>query len=167
MANFDIITSGGGGGSFYQTIENNGSSLPQEAILNFVGANVSIADNPGNGSTDVTISTTASTPWTVVTGATALVTLHGYFSNSSSNVTFTLPATAGVGATFYVSNMNSGNIVIGQNSGQTIQFGNKVSTSGTGGNVTGTSIGDSLTIVCNVANDVFTVINSVGQFNVT
>lgn len=165
MANFDIITSGGGGGSFYQTIENNGSSLPQEAILNFVGANVSIADNPGNGSTDVTISTTASTPWTVVTGATALVTLHGYFSNSSSNVTFTLPATAGVGATFYVSNMNSGNIVIAMNSGQTVQFGNLVTTSGSG-TITGTNKGDSLTIVCNVANDVFTVINSVGEFNI-
>lgn len=166
MANFDIITGGSGGGG-YVTIENNGSALPQETVLNFVGANVSISDNPGNSSTDVTITTAASTTWTVVTGATALVTLNGYFANNSSNVTFTLPASAGLGATFYISNMNTGNIVIAQNSGQTIQLGNLVTTSGTGGNITGTAKGDSLTIVCNVANSHFTVINSIGQLNVT
>ncbi len=165
MANFDIITPNTPG-TGYVTVENNGVALPQETILNFVGANVSIADNPGNSSTDITISTAASTPWTVVAGNTALVTLNGYFSNKASAVTFTLPGTAGVGDTFYIANMNAGNIIVAQGAGQTVQFGNLVTTSGAGGSVTGTAKGDALTIVCNVANTHFTVIASIGEFNI-
>ena len=38
---------------YYQTVEDAGSALPQQPALNFIGATV--ADNPGNSSTDVTI----------------------------------------------------------------------------------------------------------------
>lgn len=38
---------------YYQTVEDNGTALTQQPALNFIGATV--ADNPGNSSTDVTI----------------------------------------------------------------------------------------------------------------
>ena len=40
--------------SYYDTIENNGTPFAQQPTLNFIGATV--ANNPGNNSTDVTIS---------------------------------------------------------------------------------------------------------------
>jgi len=50
-----VPLSTGGGGTFYQTVEDEGSALPQEPILNFVGAGVSVADDPGGTRTNVTI----------------------------------------------------------------------------------------------------------------
>lgn len=46
----------GGGSSFYQTVQSNTTSQTQRAKLNF-GTQFSVADNSGNGSTDVTIGT--------------------------------------------------------------------------------------------------------------
>ena len=106
-------------------------------------------------------------PWTVETGSISMVKGNGYFANSASPITFTLPTTASVGDTFAASNMNSGNMVIAQNASQTIRYGNEITTTGTGGNITSTSVGDTLTIVCNVVNTGFQVINSQGQLNVT
>ena len=40
-------------GGFYQTIQDNGTPETRRPILNFIGATV--ADNPGNNSTDVTV----------------------------------------------------------------------------------------------------------------
>lgn len=165
MADIKIISNAAGSG--YVTIQDNGSDLPQETILNFVGANVSIVDNPGAGSTDVTITTSSSTTYTVETTNTSMVVNNGYIANSASNITFTLPASAGVGATFYIANKNTGNIIIAQNAGQSIIFGDLVTTAGTGGNLTGTSKGDGLTIVCCTTNTGFIVTSSIGQINVT
>ena len=166
MADGKIITGGSGGG--YATIENNGSSLPQEVVLNFVGANVTIADNPGNSSTDVTISTGASTPYTAVTSNTALVADNGYFANSASNLTFTLPATAAVGALFNVMGINTGEFIIAQRASQYIIFGNQITTTGTGGSITSQGKGDGVTIICCATNNGFIVRDSVGgQFTVT
>lgn len=45
----------GGGGGGGHTIQDEGVPLPAEAALNFIGAGVTAVDNPGAGSTDVTI----------------------------------------------------------------------------------------------------------------
>ena len=51
----DITIAASGGGSGYATIQNEGSSLTQRAIFNFIGQNVDAADNAGSSRTDVTI----------------------------------------------------------------------------------------------------------------
>jgi hypothetical protein len=104
-------------------------------------------------------------PWSVQVANFALVKSNGYFANSAVPITATLPAVAAVGDTFSLSNMNVGNLVIGQQAGQSIRYGNLVSTVGVTGNLTSTSIGDSVTIVCNVANTGFQVIHSTGEFD--
>jgi uncharacterized protein (DUF2345 family) len=48
------ISAAGGGSSYYQTIEQAGSSKPQEAALNFL-APITATDNSGNGSTDIAV----------------------------------------------------------------------------------------------------------------
>lgn len=50
MAQFRKFNSG----NIYNTIQDNGSSLPQEQILNFIGTQFTIADDPGNSRTNIT-----------------------------------------------------------------------------------------------------------------
>lgn len=102
--------------------------------------------------------------WEVVTDPTKdLVAQTGYFANNAGGVTFTLPATAAVGDAFVVSSMNAGGWTIAQNAGQNIQFGQFSTTTGVGGSLSTTQIGDTLMFVCNVADTTFTVINSMGN----
>lgn len=50
MANFISYNTG----NIYNTIQDNGSSLPQEQLLNFIGSQFTIADDPGNTRTNIT-----------------------------------------------------------------------------------------------------------------
>jgi hypothetical protein len=50
MAQFKRLSTG----NIYNTIQDNGSSLPQEQILNFIGTQFTIADDPGNSRTNIT-----------------------------------------------------------------------------------------------------------------
>lgn len=54
-------TLAGGGGSGYATIQEEGSSLTARAVLNFVGAGITAADDAGNTRTNVTLDTTLNT----------------------------------------------------------------------------------------------------------
>ena len=105
--------------------------------------------------------------WSVVTVNTAMVKSNGYFANSASTLTFTLPATAAVGDTFQIESMNTGGWIVAQNAGQTIRYGNLTTTTGTGGSLASTSIGDGVWIVCNVANTGFQIVGNPGNINVT
>lgn len=66
---------GGGSGSYYQTVKDNGTPLAQRAALNLIGGTdiaLTIADDIGNGETDVTITFTGSgsgsTPYSLCQG---------------------------------------------------------------------------------------------------
>lgn len=165
MADFKVIPAAAGSG--YVTIEDNGSTLPQETKLNFVGPNVTVVDNPGNGSTDVTITNGTFFPWTVVTTNTTLVVDNGYFANGGSSLTFTLPTSAGTGSTFRIAGMSASGFSIAQNAGQSIVWGNLTSTTGVTGGISSGSKGDSIEIVCNVANTGFQVVDSNGDLAIT
>jgi len=51
-----LLGDGGGGGSGYATIQNEGAALTQRSILNLTGAGVDCADNAGSTRTDCTVS---------------------------------------------------------------------------------------------------------------
>lgn len=93
--------------------------------------------------------------WTVTAGASAtLAASNGYFANNAGVVAYTLPATAAVGDSFQIANMQAG-WSIAQGAGQSIQVGNVATTAGAGGSIASTAVGDWITIVCNVANTGF------------
>ncbi len=146
-----------------QLIIGSGSGAPAAATLT-AGAGITVT----NGANSITIASTYTPlPFTVETANTALVKQNGYFSNSASTLTYTLPTVAAVGDTYVVAAMSSGAIKIGQNAGQNIIFNSSTTTTGTGGSILSTSTGATITIVCNVANNGFQVINSMGTFTVT
>lgn len=79
---WNVVGGGGGGsGSYYQTVKDNGTPLTQRAALNLIGGTdiaLTIADDSGNGETDVTIAFTGSgsgsTPYSLCQGRLTLTT---------------------------------------------------------------------------------------------
>ena len=96
-----------------------------------------------------------------------MVAGNGYFSNDPANdLTFTLPATAAKGTILEITNLQAAqNFTIAQASGQSIQFGSVATTVGVGGSISSTAIGDSLRMVCTVANTTWQVLSAQGNLD--
>lgn len=85
-----------------------------------------------------------------------------YIANNASNIiTFTLPVTAIVGSIVGVTGNGSGGWEILQNSGQSIQIGNQITTIGTGGSLVPTNQYDCIQLMCTVANTTWVMMSSV------
>jgi hypothetical protein len=85
----------------YQTVAVNGAPLPQEAILNFVGATA--ADSPSTDSTTITVPTSSTTPDVLVSvsgPSTVAATLYATHEVTTTGgaVVLTLPSGAPTGA---------------------------------------------------------------------
>ncbi len=95
-----------------------------------------------------------------------MVANNAYVVDDTSNlVTFTLPATAALGATFQIAGYSSGCWTITVASGQIINFGS-MPTTVTTGSLSSTNRYDQVTITCVVANTTFVVTSSVGNLTV-
>jgi hypothetical protein len=127
------------------------------------GTNISITSASGS----ITINATgmASFTWNdVATGTQAMVANNGYIcDNGASLITYTLPATAAEGTLISVAGFSSGGWKIGQNALQNIRFGNQVTTTGTGGSLASSNIGDQVDILCVVANTSWVVRSAIGN----
>jgi hypothetical protein len=148
-----------------QVIIGSTGATPTAATLT-AGTGISITN--GAGSITVTNTQTSSTMWTVVTTAQTLAAGNGYFANSASQLTFTLPATAAVGDTYQVCAVNTGGWITAQAAGQQIFMGNTSDTSGATGTIASASTkGDWIEIVCYVANTTFYANLKQGEATVT
>lgn len=137
--------------------------------LNIVGGTgIATTGNPGTNT--LTINTTASiTPWTRVVGAAAAMAIdNGYIPTNAGLTTLTLPAVAIVGDYLAIAGEGAGGWLIAQNAGQSINFGNIVSTVGVGGSLASTDQWDTVRLVCRVANTGWSVLNApIGLLNAT
>lgn len=103
-----------------------------------------------------------------VTGATQALTSNAGFiaNNASARAVMTLPVTAMVGSVIDVVGVAAGGWQIAQNATQQIHFGNKVSTSGTGGTLSSTNAKDSVYLLCVTADTTWTVLRAVGNLEI-
>ena len=99
--------------------------------------------------------------WTVVSMNTIMAVNNGYMTSSGGTITLTLPPVAALGDLIRITNL-TGNFTLTQNLGQTINFG-KDTTTITTGSITSVHVGDTLEIVCYVANSGFQVLSSIGN----
>jgi hypothetical protein len=146
--------------------ENTGTAVPAANNLNILGAG--LISTTGSGST-VTIAFTGATPvtWSVITTNQAAANNNGYICNKGSTLVLTLPTTSVVGTLIEATNLFAGaGIQFTYTTGQSIQFGNVVSTTTTG-NIICTAKGDTVKMVCVVANTTWQVISSMGNWTVT
>jgi hypothetical protein len=102
-----------------------------------------------------------------VTGPTTLAANTGYVTNNAATVNLTLPATIPFGSVIRICGKGAGGWSLGQNAGQTIQFGNVATTTGAGGSIASTQQNDCLELVCITADTDFNVLSSVGVLTVT
>lgn len=108
------------------------------------------------------VGTNSIVAWNNVTGTSAtMVAGQGYVANNAALVTLTLPSSSAIGDTFKIITKGAGFCRIAQNASQTIRYGGATTTSGVGGSLTSTVIGDCLEIV-STADDEFYVTNSQG-----
>jgi len=107
--------------------------------------------------------------WTDITGATqALSVQNGYITDRGAGVTYTLPATASLGDVIKIDG-KLGITSIAQNANQAIRIGSALSTTGVGGSVVGTNLGDCITLRCTTsgASTIWIAENFVGNWIVT
>lgn len=104
--------------------------------------------------------------WTVITASQSAVKTNGYITNGGGLVVVTLPTTAAVGDEIIVTTINATGWKIAQNASGYIQFGNTATTTGTGGSLQSTAIGDTLRLICAVANNGWQIISSVGNITI-
>jgi hypothetical protein len=106
--------------------------------------------------------------WNVPGGTLLTMSVNnGYISTLSSLISYILPATAAVGDMFRITLANaSGSWTIVQQAGQSIQMGSSSTTVGVGGSLSSTANGDSVEIICTVANTNFIVLSSIGNLTI-
>jgi len=140
----------------------NGTDYTVAAIT--AGTGISVT----NGSGTITIANTSTgLTWTEVTGTSQSAAVNnGYVANNAALVTITLPSTAAVGDIVRIGGKGAGLWKLGQNSGQTVHFGNVDSTTGTGGSISAISRYDAIEVVCITADTDWVVLSSVGNFTI-
>lgn len=104
--------------------------------------------------------------WTRVIGSADIVANSGYITDSTSRVDLALPATIPIDTLIEVCGYGTGGWKITQRAGQKIIFGDKVTTTGSGGYLQSADYRDSLKLLCVEANTTFKVLHSVGNITV-
>lgn len=142
--------------------------IPAFATLTSNGGTITFTPGPnslnleasGGGGTGIT--------WNEVTGTSQNAAINnGYICNNAGLVTVTLPSTAAVGSIVRLAGKGSGGWKLGQNSGQTVNFGAYATTGGTGGSLASTLQYDSVEVICITANTTWEVLSAVGNLTVT
>ena len=108
-------------------------------------------------------------PFVQVTSTTQTMAINtGYVTNNSALVTATLPAVSDFGDLVWIVGQGSGGWQIAQNAEQTIHFGNRDTTTGTGGHLDSSNQYDAIQLLCIVANTDWTCTGiSQGNIDVT
>jgi hypothetical protein len=164
---FDLVGSTGAGSGVVDSLSGNDSIVvgPSGAgNISIVGNNASGINVTGNAGTNtLTISGIDIAVWSVVTSNTAMTPGSGYITNSSSLLTMTLPVTAAVGTLIELAALGTGGWKIAQNASQLIYYGNIITTTGTGGSLSSSRQGDTVSLVCVVANTSWMALSSMGN----
>ncbi|MGL5263351.1 MAG: hypothetical protein ACRDAI_02065 [Candidatus Rhabdochlamydia sp.] len=166
---FSTLTLAGG---LTQTAGANSLTLTAPAIT-ITGTGITVTGSPVSLGGTVTLTVPAGgINWVNVTTTTQTISTNtGYIANNAAQVVFTLPATANVGDTFYVTGNGTAGTAgwkVAQNAGQQIYFGSTTTTTGTGGSLTSTNQLDSIRAVCVVsgASTIWNIITSMGNITI-
>jgi len=149
-------------GSVATVVTESGNQLGTAVITAGTGITITPSANA------ITISTTTATDtWSIITASQTAAVNQGYFCNASGTLALALPAVSAVGSIIEVTNENNAaGIQFTQAAGQQIFFGTASTTLGATGTLTSTALGDSLKMVCGVANTTWRVISSIGNWTV-
>lgn len=141
-----------------------GAGLPVVGTLT-AGTGVTIT----NGANSIQISSSGSgLTWNNVTGTSSSMSVsNGYVSNNASLVSLSLPTSSVFGDVISIVGQGAGGWRITQGSGQQVIVGLNSSTLGASGHVDSSNRYDTITLLCTVANTIWTRIASNGSIGTT
>ena len=106
--------------------------------------------------------------WNNVTGTSASASVNnGYLANNASLVTITLPSSSAVLDIVRIAGVGAGGWKLAQNASGYVQYGNQITTVGTGGFLSSVNQYDAVELICTATNNGWTVISSQGNVSVT
>ena len=143
-----------------------GAVTPTAGNINLLGSGaLTVTGNPGTSTLTISISGGGSS-WSVIGANQALVVNNGYICTTGGALSLSLPATSAVGSIIEVTLDGSTSFAITQAASQQIRLGNLQTTAGVGGSLTTTAQGDTLRMVCSVANLKWNVLSSMGNLTI-
>ena len=105
--------------------------------------------------------------WSAQATGTPLLANEGFISTAATAQSFALPtASCPLGSILELAGSGAGLMTISQAAGQSIRFGNAVSTTGAGGSLASSAQGDTIKLLCTTADTAFQVLSSVGNWTV-
>lgn len=104
--------------------------------------------------------------WQTIGASGALLVNVGYICTAGAALSFSLPATSAVGAQVALTLDGSTSWTITQGAGQSIRVGSSSTAVGAGGSLSSTAQGDTVVMVCSVANTKWNVISEIGNITV-
>lgn len=133
--------------------------------INIVGSgSITVAGNPGTNT--LTISTSAlSETWHLIGASQTLVPNNGYICISGGTLSLLLPAVSSVGDIIEITLDGSTGFSITQGA-QSIRLANDITTFGAGGSISSTKQGDTVRMVCQIANTKWNVLSSMGNLTI-
>lgn len=159
----------GSGGLGITTVPTNGQ-IPIGNGTNYTAATLTAGSNISitNAAGSITIAASGVTTWQTISANQALVASNGYICISPGGaLSLSLPATAAVGTIIEVVLAGATSWTVTQAAGQQVFMGNTSNTLGATGTTASTAAGDSVRLLCTVANTTWYIISSVGNINLT
>ena len=156
MSQIAVLGGGGGGGSgtVVSLTGNAGGAVGPNVggNINVVGSgSITVTGTPLTNTLTITNASSSFT-WSVIGASGPLVVNNGYFCTTGAALSFSLPAASAVGDQVALSLDGSTSWTITQGAGQQIRLGLLQTTSGVGGSLASTAQGDTVILVCSVAN---------------
>lgn len=123
--------------------------------------------NPDGISGNPVINSTGVMNWTEITATSASAAINnGYILNNASLVSLALPTTAPIGSMVLIAGKGAGGWRVTQAASQLIHTPDGDTTTGVTGSLSSTNQYCSITLVCTVANNEWTVMNGYGNFTI-
>lgn len=140
-----------------------GFAIPLGNVLEIKGAPGSGISTSASGNT-VLIDADGMMIWQTIIANQAMTSDNGYICIAPGGaLSLSLPAVSAVGDLLEITLDGSTSFTITQGAGQQIRLGNLATTAGVGGSLVSTQQGDSLRMVCSVANLKWNILSSMGN----
>ena len=141
---------------------NSGGAVPPlVGNLTIVGSgSITVTGSPGTNT--LTISG-GGTVWGVIGASQTLTVNHGFICTAGAAISLLLPPVSAVGDVVEVTLDGSASFVITQGAGQQVRVGNLATIAGVGGTITSTQQGDTIKMVCSVANLKWNCVSIIGN----
>jgi hypothetical protein len=122
-------------------------------IVSYSNPNINI-DGSGAGGSIV---------WNIISSSQTLANQNGYFCSGGGTLSLLLPPISVLGDTIEITIDGSAGFHVTQGAGQSIKFGNQITTAGVGGSIASTGQGDTIRMVCKTANLAWNIVSCMGN----